>query len=68
MSEQSLNAILGSSAAALASERSLRVTSLPTLRHQIVDRMREAIETGQFPPGARLVERDLCERMGVSRT
>lgn len=63
-----MDAVPGSSAAPAAAERSLRVTSLPTLRHQIVDRMREAIETGQFPPGSRLIERDLCERMGVSRT
>ena len=51
-----------------APERSLRISSMPTLRQQIVDRIREAIETRQFPPGSRLIERDLCERMGVSRT
>lgn len=49
-------------------DRSLRVTSLPTLRQQVVDRLKEAIEIGQFPPGTRLIERDLCERLGVSRT
>ncbi|WP_342363133.1 GntR family transcriptional regulator [Terrarubrum flagellatum] len=49
-------------------QRSLHVAPLPTLRQQVVERIREAIETGQFPAGARLIERDLCERMGVSRT
>lgn len=50
------------------SDDPLRVASAPTLRQQIVDRLREAIELGQLPPGTRLVDRDLCERMGVSRT
>lgn len=48
--------------------RSMQVLPLPTLRQQVTDRIREAIETGEFAPGSRLVERDLCERMGVSRT
>ena len=47
---------------------SLRLTSSPTLRQQIVERLTEAIVIGQFPPGSRLVDRDLCERLGVSRT
>jgi DNA-binding GntR family transcriptional regulator len=46
----------------------LRVAAAPTLRQRIVDRLREAIETGELPPGSRLIERDLCARMGVSRT
>jgi len=46
----------------------MRVESLPGLRELVVERMRMAIATGQFPPGARLVERELCEMMGVSRT
>ncbi len=46
----------------------LRVATPPTLRHQIVERLKEAIELGQLLPGARLIDRDLCERMGVSRT
>lgn len=49
-------------------QRSLRVASSPTLRQQIVERLTEAIELGQLPPGSRLIDRDLCERMGVSRT
>jgi DNA-binding GntR family transcriptional regulator len=54
--------------AASLQHASLRVTTPPTLRHQIVERLKEAIELGQFPPGARLIDRELCERMGVSRT
>lgn len=37
------------------------------LRHQVVTRIRDAIVSGEFKPGQRLVERDLCERFGVSR-
>ncbi len=32
------------------------------------DKIREAIFEGQFKPGQRLVERPLCEQLGVSRT
>jgi DNA-binding GntR family transcriptional regulator len=38
------------------------------LRHQVLDYVREAIISGRLAPGARLVERDLIEMMGVSRT
>jgi DNA-binding GntR family transcriptional regulator len=47
---------------------SMRVESLPNLREQVVERLRLAIASGRFKPGARLVERELCEMMGVSRT
>jgi GntR family transcriptional regulator, trigonelline degradation regulator len=50
------------------SDDPLRVGTSQTLRQQIVERLREAIALGQLPPGTRLVDRDLCERMGVSRT
>ncbi|MDW9247698.1 GntR family transcriptional regulator [Burkholderia cepacia] len=39
-----------------------------TLRSQVEGALREAITGGTLAPGARLVERELCERMGVSRT
>jgi DNA-binding GntR family transcriptional regulator len=39
-----------------------------TLRNQVENSLREAIMAGRFRPGERLVERDLCERLGVSRT
>lgn len=54
--------------AASPQQASLRVATPPTLRHQIVERLKEAIELGELPPGTRLIDRELCERMGVSRT
>ncbi|MCY4334152.1 MAG: GntR family transcriptional regulator [Litoreibacter sp.] len=39
-----------------------------TLRDIVQERMREAIIDGHFAPGARLVERPLCDQLGVSRT
>ena len=39
-----------------------------TLRDQVQERMREAIIEGHFKPGERLVERPLCDQLGVSRT
>jgi DNA-binding GntR family transcriptional regulator len=39
-----------------------------TLRHQVENVLRQAIMTGRFAPGARLVERELCATLGVSRT
>ncbi|MEO9338502.1 GntR family transcriptional regulator [Mesorhizobium sp. SB112] len=39
-----------------------------TLRELTLDKMREAILNGYFRPGDRLVERDLCGQLGVSRT
>jgi DNA-binding GntR family transcriptional regulator len=47
----------------------LRLTELPPLRRdQVLERLRSAIIAGHFKPGDRLIERELCERMGVSRT
>jgi len=40
----------------------------PLRREQVVERLRNAIITGRLKPGDRLIERELCERMGVSRT
>jgi len=39
-----------------------------TLRRQVENALREAIMTGRFHPGQRLIERELCETLGVSRT
>lgn len=39
-----------------------------TLRLQVEDAVRKAITSGKYAPGERLVERDLCEGLGVSRT
>lgn len=39
-----------------------------TLRELALDKMREAIVDMSFAPGERLVERDLCAKLGVSRT
>jgi DNA-binding GntR family transcriptional regulator len=38
------------------------------LRSKIISALRNAIETGLLQPGARLVERDLCGQLNVSRT
>lgn len=39
-----------------------------TLREIVQARLREAIIDGRFAPGQRLVERPLCDQLGVSRT
>ncbi|MGE7468121.1 GntR family transcriptional regulator [Bosea sp. NPDC003192] len=39
-----------------------------TLRLLVEDRIRSAIAAGHFKPGQRLVERELCEQIGVGRT
>src|SRR3954468_21302675 len=38
------------------------------LRTKIIAALRSAIETGHLAPGARLIEKDLCEQLNVSRT
>lgn len=46
-----------------------KITHPPaTLRDMVQDRLRDAIIEGHFKPGDRLVERPLCEQLGVSRT
>jgi DNA-binding GntR family transcriptional regulator len=42
--------------------------STKTLRTLALERMREAIMSFHFQPGERLVERPLCEQLGVSRS
>ncbi len=39
-----------------------------SLRQQVTDRLREAVLSGTFEPGQKLIERDLCEMLGISRT
>ncbi|MBX9457862.1 MAG: GntR family transcriptional regulator [Rhizobium sp.] len=47
----------------------LRIETPPaTLREIALDRMRRAIIGGLFEPGQRLVERTLCDQLGVSRS
>lgn len=47
---------------------SLRVVRVAApLRQQATDLLRGAIARGEFGPGDRLVERELCEMLGVSR-
>ena len=52
----------------ITDDGSMRVQTLPGLREQVAERLRLAIATGRFPAGTRLIERELCEMMGVSRT
>lgn len=40
---------------------------MTTLRQQVTARLRDAIVAGALAPGLRLVERELCESLGVSR-
>lgn len=52
-----------------ASEGAIRVERPgKTLRELALDKVRDAIFSGHFKPGDRLVERDLCAQLGVSRT
>ncbi|SEN26456.1 transcriptional regulator, GntR family [Gemmobacter aquatilis] len=47
----------------------LRIDHSPTtLRELAVDRLRQAIISGRFSGGERLVERTLCDQLGVSRS
>lgn len=44
------------------------VRQAATFRRQVEDKLRGAIASGRFQPGQRLVERELCELIGVGRT
>jgi DNA-binding GntR family transcriptional regulator len=47
---------------------SMRVAPVAApVRQQVAEVLRAAITSGRFPPGQRLVEKDLCELTGVSR-
>jgi len=53
----------------MASASTNRAVALAApLRKQVIQLLREAILSFEYKPGDRLVERDLCERCGVSRT
>jgi len=55
-------------AAATADIGSLFVTRQSvTLRQRVYEKLRQAIVERRLPPGTKLVERDLCEQLGVSR-
>ncbi|MEE7505705.1 GntR family transcriptional regulator [Methylobacterium mesophilicum] len=45
----------------------IRAIQPDTLRHKVEDAVREAITSGVYAPGERLIERELCEGLGVSR-
>ncbi|MBN9045988.1 MAG: GntR family transcriptional regulator [Rhizobiales bacterium] len=52
-----------------ASLAALRIETPPaTLREIALERLRRAIISGLFEPGVRLVERTLCDQLGVSRS
>lgn len=46
----------------------IAVVQPDTLRRQVENAVRQAIISGRYSPGERLVERELCEGLGVSRT
>ncbi len=50
-------------------DRSLHVSTVAApVRTQVLHNIRQAILTRRFTPGQRLIERELCELTGVSRT
>lgn len=46
----------------------LKVSRPKTLKENALESLRDAITSDVFKPGERLIERSLCESMGVSRT
>ena len=47
--------------------QSLQQIAPSSLRQRVLLMLREAIITGRFQPGDRLIEEDLCQQMGISR-
>jgi DNA-binding GntR family transcriptional regulator len=43
------------------------LNSQTSLSQEVATRLREAIANGDLPPGARLVEREIAEQLGISR-
>lgn len=57
-----------SNTASLTPDLSMRVDAVTApVRSQVLHILRTAITSGRFQPGQRLVEKDLCEMIGVSR-
>lgn len=55
--------------AAATEDKSLRIQRKSiTLREKATDTLRQAIIDHRFPPGTHLIERELCDLLGVSRT
>ncbi|MBP5856838.1 GntR family transcriptional regulator [Marivibrio halodurans] len=53
----------------MSDHQTMRVTTVSApIRHQVVEAFRSAIVSGRFVPGERLVERELCDLTGASRT
>ena len=53
----------------MAASHSLKIENTPvTLRELALEKVRQAIISGYFKAGDRLVERSLCDELGVSRT
>ncbi len=52
----------------VAQELGLGVTKNETIRIKTLNVLREAIIAGRLAPGQKLIERDLCEQTGVSRS
>lgn len=52
----------------MPNDMSMRVAPVAApVRSQVVETLRTAITTGRFAPGRRLVEKELCDLLGVSR-
>jgi DNA-binding GntR family transcriptional regulator len=69
MTNGSVKTLKPSAARPIVAERlaPLHQPSAP-LRNKIIAALRAAIETGVLAPGQRLIEKDLCEQLAVSRT
>lgn len=46
----------------------LNVPRAVSLRQQVTDSLRASIVSGLLPPGQKLIEREICEEMRISRT
>jgi DNA-binding GntR family transcriptional regulator len=51
----------------MSTARPLAPIGLKSLRHHVLQTLREAIINGRFQPGDRLIEEELCQQLGVSR-